>query len=230
MIAGPNGSGKSTLAAQLRQCGLDLGEWLNADEIALAEVERNTASRANLAPSDREAELRRLWEFESRRAQELVRQRRNTAMQRRVNFAFETVMSHPSHIEFLQSAREAGFRTRLFFVCTSTANINVGRVANRVLHGGHDVPIDRIKQRYFRCLNLLPEAIRAADEAMIYDNSDINRPLRLLALVKDGFLRHGQILPSRNTADVDHRDVPGWWKQTLFKIRPIDLFFDGPIS
>lgn len=50
--------------------------------------------------------------------------------------------------------------------------INVGRVATRVIKGGHDVPEEKIKSRYERSLRNLHEAILLSDRAYIFDNSE----------------------------------------------------------
>jgi predicted ABC-type ATPase len=123
-------------------------------------------------------------------------------------------MSHPSHVEHLESARQAGFTTRLIFVATEDPGINQLRVVARVLHGGHDVPADRIEARYHRCLANLPSAIRAADHAMIFDNSRPERPFRLLAEIADGHLRHVDVArPS--AAEIDPLDLPYWWLSAI---------------
>lgn len=49
---------------------------------------------------------------------------------------------------------------------------------------GHDVPEDKIIERYFRSLDLLVDAIRLSDRAYIFDNSSQNRIW--LAEVTDG--------------------------------------------
>jgi len=51
--------------------------------------------------------------------------------------------------------------------------INVGRVKTRVLEGGHDVPVDKIRSRYARSLENVYEAIRQSDRAYLFDNSGI---------------------------------------------------------
>ena len=102
------------------------------------------------------------------------------------SFTFETVMSSPDKIEFLQTARQNGFRTYLYFVATQNPKINIDRVARRVRAGGHDVPADKIVARYHRCLNLLADAIRATDRAYIFDNSGPN--LNWLAEFENGNL------------------------------------------
>jgi predicted ABC-type ATPase len=88
-----------------------------------------------------------------------------------VTFTFETVMSDPSKIEFMSKALECGYRTYLYFVATSSAEINVDRVRMRVLAGGHPVPEDRIRSRYNRTLRLLHDACSVATRAFVFDNS-----------------------------------------------------------
>jgi predicted ABC-type ATPase len=95
-------------------------------------------------------------------------------------------MSHPSHIVHLRAARSAGFDVILYFVATDDPVINQGRVANRVLHGGHDVPPDRIASRYHRSLANLPLAIAVAHRGLIFDNSRAGQPLTPLAEIRNG--------------------------------------------
>ena len=87
------------------------------------------------------------------------------------SFSFETVMSHPGKITLLRDARALGFRTYLYFVATDNVELNVGRVGVRVQVGGHAVPEEKIRERYRRSLDLLPQAVRAADRAFLFDNS-----------------------------------------------------------
>lgn len=84
---------------------------------------------------------------------------------------FETVMSHPSKLDFLREAREAGYRTYLYFVATADPAINIARVAVRVAKGGHPVAKDKIVERYRRSLALLRPALKLTDRAYIFDNS-----------------------------------------------------------
>ncbi|MEY2926329.1 MAG: hypothetical protein RL367_806 [Pseudomonadota bacterium] len=187
MIAGPNGSGKSTLIARLRASNRLPGHYLNADDNALT--------------------LSGTPENVSRQAQEIVREGRRQALSAGSDYCFETVMSHPSHIEHMQAARKAGFETRLCFVATEGPVINRSRVANRVVHCGHDVPPDRIEARYHRCLALLPAAIQACHHCLIFDNSKPEAPLRLLAEVERAQLRY-----SDGNSPVD---LPFWWVKIL---------------
>ena len=89
----------------------------------------------------------------------------------RQSLTFETVMSHPSKLEFLRAARLAGYRTYLYFVATADPAINIARVAVRVAKGGHSVAQDKIVARYRRSLSLLRPALKLTDRAYIFDNS-----------------------------------------------------------
>lgn len=233
VIAGPNGSGKSTLLAELVRRGLDLGEYLNADDIAVTIH----------GPAERV----------SREAQQIVRERREAALRECRDHAFETVMSHPSHIEYMSRARAAGCQVNLLFVATEHPHINLDRVANRVLHGGHDVPPDRVISRYSRCLAQLAAAIATADVSRVFDNSRSDTPLREIALIDrrptdpepslrktsalDGarlFLTHLDIarLPGGTLGrrgPVDLNDIPAWWLDILLSIKPEAPFEDGPL-
>lgn len=89
----------------------------------------------------------------------------------RKSFSFETVMSSPDKIEFLQLARGKGYRNYLYFIATDDPVINASRVEHRVKTGGHDVPLGKINSRYFRSLTLLLDAIKLSDRAYVFDNS-----------------------------------------------------------
>ena len=88
-----------------------------------------------------------------------------------ISFTFETVMSHESKVAFLKVAQERGYRTYLYFIATEDPQINIERVARRVLNGGHDVPKEKIVSRYHRAIRLLPAALRIVDRGYVFDNS-----------------------------------------------------------
>lgn len=71
---------------------------------------------------------------------------------------------------------------------TDNPSINAKRVAQRVMEGGHDVPINKIISRYTRSLANCAVAARLAHRAYIYDNSVDNAPARLLFRVSEGKL------------------------------------------
>lgn len=87
----------------------------------------------------------------------------------------ETVFSHPSKLALMQEARVAGFAVVLLVVCVNDPRQLLGRVAQRVAEGGHDVPSDRILARYPRTLKHLQQAVALTDLALLYDTSGVGR-------------------------------------------------------
>ncbi|MBO5244235.1 MAG: hypothetical protein J6B36_08465 [Muribaculaceae bacterium] len=57
-------------------------------------------------------------------------------------------MSAADKIDYIIRTKQAGFFIRLFFVSTESPTINAKHVTQRVLDGGHDVPIPKIISRY----------------------------------------------------------------------------------
>ena len=92
-------------------------------------------------------------------------------------FTVETVMSHPSKLEYIKLAKSKGYRVYLYFVSTCDATINISRVAYRVGTGGHDVPSNKIISRYTKSLENLYDAMRLSDRAYVFDNSDSEKPI-----------------------------------------------------
>lgn len=87
------------------------------------------------------------------------------------SFTFETVMSSADKVQTLQKARDAGFRNYLYYVATEDPLINISRIKHRVRMGGHNVPDQKVTERYYRSLDLLLDAVRLTSRAYIFDNS-----------------------------------------------------------
>ncbi len=153
VIAGPNGSGKSTLIEHLMLNGIDFGYYINADDIVKAKG--------------------LLGDTGSRQGQLLADEQRERCLAEGIDFSFETVMSHESKVEFMQRARLAGYDVLLFFIATEDPLLNVSRVKTRVAMGGHSVPVEKILQRYYRTLDLLPDAMVASTSCRVFDNSEL---------------------------------------------------------
>ena len=106
----------------------------------------------------------------------------------RRSFMFETVFSTLDKVQFLDKAHRAGFFIRLFFVGTEHPDINVRRVARRVALGGHTVPEDRIRARYYRAVNNAIAGLSTADRGYLYDNSVDDADPRLIFRTRNGHI------------------------------------------
>ncbi|MEK8015222.1 MAG: zeta toxin family protein [Candidatus Parabeggiatoa sp.] len=151
LVAGPNGSGKSTFTADILQKQVSLGVYVNPDEIALT-LEGDELTRAKAAQ------------------QAAVLQREQLLLEAQ-SMTYESVMSHPSHLDFLKRAKIAGYRTYLYFVGVENPNINKERVKNREKLGGHGVPAEKIVPRYKRTMEQLFDACLLVNRAYVFDNS-----------------------------------------------------------
>jgi len=161
-LAGPNGAGKTTFyRTYMKPAGL---RFVNADVLAL-ELGIDAYKAAKVAD-----ELRR----------QLIEQR--------ASLIFETVFSDPvgDKLSFLKEVERSGYTVALFFIGIENPEVSDQRVAMRVLKGGHDVPADKIIDRYPRVMNNLKQALKELSHVRVYDNSDLKTPYRLVAVRENG--------------------------------------------
>ena len=86
-------------------------------------------------------------------------------------FTIETVMSDVRKMDYIRLAKQSGYRIYLYFVSTQDVEINIGRVAQRVQLGGHDVPREKIIRRYTKSLENVYDCLKLCDRAYFFDNS-----------------------------------------------------------
>jgi len=225
MLAGPNGSGKSTLAAQLSSdYAVNLYRFLNAD-LLFAEVVQShrtacpfSIDNAELvqfvARSTYPREYKRPFEsgeiyidgedylhfsangINSYSVAIVADFFKEQYLKHRISFSFETVFSHPAKIDILRRAQAAGFKTYMYFVATENPVINVNRIKERVALGGHDVPEEKTRSRYLRCMEQVRYALPYLNRAYFFDNST-EQSIYLAEYESEvGFSLHSELLPS----------------------------------
>lgn len=109
--------------------------------------------------------------FDSYLASVLADAIRRELLEEGKTFTFETVMSSRDKVDFMEEARQRGYRVYLYFVATDDPDINWDRVQRRVLLGGHRVPEKKVRERYRKSIDLMTEACDASHRAYIFDNS-----------------------------------------------------------
>lgn len=158
VIAGPNGSGKSTTAPKLLRDALRVEEFINADVIA--------SGLSAFAPDRVAFPAGRIM---IRRMQELAASR--------TDFALESTLSSRSLAPWISRLRATGYVFHLVYLWLHHADLAVGRVAERVRQGGHDVPEAVIRRRYARSLSNFFNVYRPlADSWLMLDNSAVAIP------------------------------------------------------
>ena len=137
IIAGPNGAGKTTFAMDYLPNVANCKSFINADLIA--------AGLSPLAPGQNLLTASRI--FLRKIEQSIISYE---------DFAFETTLSGKSYIKLIKRLKEEGWQIELIFLALPSIEMSKLRVAERVFHGGHNIPIKDIERRFSRSLkNLL---------------------------------------------------------------------------
>jgi predicted ABC-type ATPase len=153
LIAGPNGAGKTTFAQEFLPREAAIVHFINADLIA-----------AGLSPL--KPELARIS------AARLVLAEMNRLTQARRSFAFESTLSGVGYVPRIRRWKKAGYRVEMVFLCLSSVELALRRVADRVRQGGHNVPAAEVRRRFVRgWANFRNLYCPLADSWAIYDNS-----------------------------------------------------------
>jgi predicted ABC-type ATPase len=154
VLAGTNGAGKSSVIGR----ALDMADttWINPDLMTRELMEADpglTLGQANALA----------W-------QEMV-DRLRRAIDERLFFAFETTLGGSTIMGLLQDAALLGIDVRILYVGLATPELHILRVRARVAEGGHDIPEEKIRERYDSGRVHLIELLPFAKEVWLYDNS-----------------------------------------------------------
>jgi predicted ABC-type ATPase len=129
MLAGPNGAGKTTTAKTLFQECLRSVPFVNADIIA-----------QGLSGGDPDSVALEAGAIMLRRLHQLADDGKD--------LAFETTGASRTFAPWIRELQTKGFEFHLYFFWLNSADVAISRVADRVRHGGHDVPAETIRRRY----------------------------------------------------------------------------------
>ena len=160
LIAGCNGAGKTTFAKEFLP-SIGVIRFLNADEIA-----------RGLSPLKPEAVAFKAGKLLLSELRELI--------DRRETFALESTLSGRTYVKIFKGAKQRGYEIDLHFVWIPDVREAIRRVRQRVIEGGHDVPVDDIRRRFARSSqHLLDDYAPLANKWFLWDNS--TPPAKLLA-------------------------------------------------
>jgi predicted ABC-type ATPase len=228
MFAGPNGSGKSTLKSVIEP--YLLGFYINPDEIEKELLDKGFYNLNSLPFEISVSEIIEFFQnsglypklsFSINHENLQIENNylfflkipinsylsaifsdflRHKFLENQISFTFETVMSSDDKVALLDKAQSLGFRTYLYYVSTEDPQINISRVSNRVNLGGHNVPKDKIVQRYYRSLDLLLKAIKYSNRAYLFDNSGASK--KFIASIEEG-----------KSIDIQVDTLPEWFEK-----------------
>jgi len=170
IVAGANGSGKTTFALNYKE--LNNLHFINADEIA-------KQYDPKVANSDCEANFPRndMDKYKIKAGKEFFKQLENSLAHDK-SFMIETTLSGKYLKKVIEKAKKNNFKIILMYLFLETDNENILRVKNRVLNGGHDVPVEDIKRRYIRSRELFMNLYKdMVDKWILFFNGDDNYTL-----------------------------------------------------
>jgi predicted ABC-type ATPase len=199
VLAGTNGAGKSSVAGEaFTAIGI---EYFNPDEAT------RRIRAANPGTSNQEANSV-AWQTGKRLLERAISDRES--------FAFETTLGGNTITALLEKALASGIEVRISYVGLRSPELHIARVRARVARGGHDIPENKIRERYDHTRLNLIRLLPRLTELLLYDNSHEAdphtgaTPQPLLVL----HLRRGRVLKTCDLAQ-----VPDWAKPILMAAR-----------
>lgn len=151
VLAGVNGAGKSSL----------LGTYLTDDGLTWFNPDTFTRELEAVGYSHEEANGKAWNEGKDR----LVR-----AIANGEDYAFETTLGANTIPKLLREATET-HDVNVWFCGLSNVELHIERVAQRVAQGGHDIPEQKIRERYDRSRENLIALMDGLVTLHVYDNS-----------------------------------------------------------
>jgi predicted ABC-type ATPase len=151
VLAGVNGAGKSSVGgAILQERGL---EWFNPDAFSRERVVQG------LGKDEADAEA---WAYGKSRLEQ--------AIAGGTDFAFETTLG--GHTITALLAKAAAMHDVVMIFCgLDSVEHHIARVALRVRHGGHDIPEQRIRERWSSARRHLISLLPRLTALQVFDNS-----------------------------------------------------------
>ena len=185
IIAGANGCGKSTFTS--RSSFIYKIPLLDPDAIS-------KALQPSISGASAVAAARQVLTYAAKH------------IEKSESFAVETTLSGKSYLQMMVDARDRGFEIVLVYIGTENVGINLDRIKNRVLAGGHDVPEGDVRRRYKRSFKNLPTAIQRADHTILFDNST-EEGYRLVAVLEPSGSQWFEPIPSWAKASRSQADM-----------------------
>ncbi len=131
IIAGSNGSGKTTFAKKFLPDYARCRHFVNSDLIA-----------QGLSPFSPQAA--------AMKAGRLVVEQINDLARKGFDFGFETTLAGKFYIKRLKNLKRDGYALHLFFLWIPSVELATARIKDRVAAGGHNVPDQDVRRRFFR--------------------------------------------------------------------------------
>ena len=162
IIGGVNGCGKSSLTGALKAERSDLGLLIDVDKLA---------AQLGSPVEGGKAAVRKIDE----------------CLEKGISFTQETTLSGARTERTIRRAKERGYTIRLYYIGLDTMEESLGRIANRVAKGGHDIPREEVERRFSTRFADVLRVLPYCDEARFFDNDN--------GFVEVAEYRNGELIP-----------------------------------
>lgn len=166
IIGGVNGCGKSSLTGALKAERSDLGLLIDVDKLA---------AQLGSPVEGGKAAVRKIDE----------------CLEKGISFTQETTLSGARTERTIRRAKERGYTIRLYYIGLDTMEESLGRIANRVAKGGHDIPKEDVERRFQNRFADVLRVLPYCDEARFFDNDN--------GFVEVAEYRNGELIPRVST-------------------------------
>lgn len=162
IIGGVNGCGKSSLTGALKAERSDLGLLIDVDKLAAQLGSPVEGGKAAVRKIDQ-------------------------CLEKGISFTQETTLSGARTERTIRRAKERGYAIRLYYIGLDTMEESLGRIANRVAKGGHDIPKADVERRFQSRFTDVLRVLPYCDEARFFDNDN--------GFVEVAEYRNGELIP-----------------------------------
>ena len=162
IIGGVNGCGKSSLTGALKAERSDLGLIIDVDKLA---------AQLHSPVEGGKAAVRKI----------------DQCLEKGISFTQETTLSGARTERTIRRAKERGYTIRLYYIGLDTMEESLGRIANRVAKGGHDIPKADVERRFQSRFTDVLRVLPYCDEARFFDNDN--------GFVEVAEYRNGELIP-----------------------------------
>jgi predicted ABC-type ATPase len=154
VISGCNGAGKTTASYTILSEMLQCRDFVNSDEIA-----------RGISPFD--------LSHAAIDAGRVMLKRIKSLTDTKEDFAFETTLAVRSYASLIEKTKKKGYEIMLVYFWLKSPDLAVERVQNRVIAGGHSIPENVIRRRYWSGMrNLFNIYIPLSNRWLLINNSE----------------------------------------------------------
>lgn len=153
IISGPNGAGKTTFAQEFLPIEAECLNFVNADLIA--------RGLSPFQPDKMAIEAGRL-----------MIQHINECVRKNESFAFESTLSGKVYLNKIKNWKLQNYEIIIYYLKLPSVELAIERVKIRVSQGGHNVPEQDIKRRFYKSWNNFQNIYSLlADYWIVFDTS-----------------------------------------------------------